>query len=428
MRLSIRGSIIGLVVAVIVVTASPLSAYSVLSHEATIDVTWDKVLEPLLKQRFPRASADDLLRARAFAYGGSVIQDLGYYPFGNKFFSNLVHYVRSGDFVEALLRDARDVDEFAFALGALAHYANDTSGHPEAINVTVPIVYPKLQRKYGDVVTYAQAPHQHVIVEFSFDIVHAVGGAFLPDTYKRFIGFRVATPLLERAVRETYGLEMRDLFGDLDRSISTYRYAVSQIIPTLTAAAWRDKHDEIVKLTPAIDRNAFVFSYPRAAYEQDYGRHYQRPGLFARFLGVLYRILPKIGPLKPLSFKAPTPEAAELFARSFRDATARFRTEVNDLKDRQFEIANANFDTGRPSRFGDYSLADDTYGELLAQLSDQKFQGMPVALTRNIVAFYGDGPGPSVQDKKVRKRWAKVERTLQELRGSSNRRASLRVE
>ena len=428
MRLSIRGSIIGLVVAVIVVTASPLSAYSVLSHEATIDVTWDKVLEPLLKQRFPRASADDLLRARSFAYGGSVIQDLGYYPFGNKFFSNLVHYVRSGDFVEALLRDARDVDEFAFALGALAHYANDTSGHPEAINVTVPIVYPKLQRKYGDVVTYAQAPHQHVIVEFSFDIVHAVGGAFLPDTYKRFIGFRVATPLLERAVRETYGLEMRDLFGDLDRSISTYRYAVSQIIPTLTAAAWRDKHDEIVKLTPAIDRNAFVFSYPRAAYEQDYGRDYQRPGFFARFLGVLYRILPKIGPLKPLSFKAPTPEAAELFARSFRDATARFRTEVNDLKDRQFEIANANFDTGRPSRFGDYSLADDTYGELLAQLSDQKFQGMPVALTRNIVAFYGDGPGPSVQDKKVRKRWAKVERTLQELRGSSNRRASLRVE
>ena len=423
-----RGSIIGLAVAIIMVTANPLSAYSVLSHEATIDVTWDKLLEPLLKQRFPRASAEDLVRARSFAYGGSVIQDLGYYPFGNKFFSNLVHYVRSGDFVEALLRDARDVDEFAFALGALAHYANDTSGHPEAINVTVPIVYPKLQQKYGDVVTYAQAPRQHVVVEFSFDIVHAVGGAFLPDTYKRFIGFRVATPLLERAVRETYGLEMRDLFGDLDRSISTYRYAVSQIIPTLTDAAWRDKHDEIVKLTPAIDRGAFVFSYPRTSFEQDYGRDYQRPGLFARFLGVLYRILPKVGPLKPLAFKAPTPEAAELFAQSFRDATAKFRAEVNDLKDRKFEIANANFDTGRPSRFGDYSLADDTYGELLVRLSDQKFQDTPVALTRNVMTFYGDGPGPSVQDKKVRKRWAKVERTLQDLRAASNRRTSSSVE
>ncbi len=418
----------GLVVAIVLVTASPLSAYSVLSHEATIDVTWDTLLEPLLKQRFPRASADDLVRARSFAYGGSVIQDLGYYPFGNKFFSNLVHYVRSGDFVEALIRDARTLDEFAFALGALAHYANDNSGHPEAVNLTVPIVFPELQHKFGDAVTYAQAPRQHVVVEFSFDIVHAIGGAFLPDTYKRFIGFRVATPLLERAVRETYGLEMRDLFGDLDRSISTYRYAVSQIIPALTEAAWRDKHDEIVKLTPAIDRSAFVFSYPRTTFEQDYGRDYQKPGLFARFLGVLYRILPKVGPLKPLAFKAPTPEAAELFAQSFRDATARFRTEVNDLRNRKLEISNTNFDTGKPCRFGDYSLADDTYGELLRRLADHKFQGTPAALTRNIVAFYGDGPGPTTADRKVRKRWTKAEPVLQELKDQSNRRVSSGVQ
>jgi hypothetical protein len=428
MRLSLRRSIIGLAVALIMATASPLSAYSVLSHEATIDVTWDTALAPLLKQRFPRASADDLLRARAFAYGGSVIQDLGYYPFGNKFFSNLVHYVRSGDFVEALLRDARDIDEFAFALGALAHYANDTRGHPEAINLTVPIVYPKLQQKYGDVVTYAQAPRQHVIVELSFDIVHAVSGAFLPDTYKRFIGFRVATPLLERAFRATYGLDTRDLFADQDRAIATYRYAVSQIIPVLTEAAWRDKREEIVKLTPSIDRSAFVFSYPRASFEHDYGRDYQRPGLFARFLGLLYRILPKVGPLKPLAFKAPTPEAAELFAQSFRDATERFRAEVNDLKDRQFEITNTNFDTGRPSRYGDYSLADETYAELLETLSEHQFAGMPTALTRHIIAFYGDSPRPSAEDRKHRKRWARVERALRELRTSSVRRAASGVE
>src|SRR6476661_6827099 len=187
MRLSIRGFIIGLAVAFVMVTASPLSAYSVLSHEATIDVTWDKLLAPLLKQRFPRATTDDLLRARSFAYGGSVIQDLGYYPFGNKFFSNLVHYVRSGDFVEALLRDARDIDEFAFALGALAHYANDNTGHPEAVNRAVPMVYPKLRAKFGDTVTYVDAPKEHVIVEFSFDIVQTAGGAYLPAAYQSFI-------------------------------------------------------------------------------------------------------------------------------------------------------------------------------------------------------------------------------------------------
>jgi hypothetical protein len=423
-----RRSIIGLVVATVLATASPLSAYSVLTHEATIDATWDAALRPLLRQRFPRASADDLARARAFAYGGSVIQDLGYYPFGSKFFSNLVHYVRSGDFVEALLRDARDVDELAFALGALAHYANDTSGHPEAVNVTVPIVFPKLKRKFGDVVTYAQAPHQHVIVEFSFDIVHAAGGAYLPDTYKRFIGFRVATPLLKRAFRATYGLELSDLFASEDRAISTYRYAVSQIIPALTEAAWRDKQDEIAKLTPAIDRNAFVFSYPRTAYETDYGRDYQRPGFFARFLGVLYRVLPKVGPLKPLAFKAPTPEAAELFAKSFRDATTRFRAEVRDLQDRQFEIRNSNFDTGRPSRFGEYTLADETYAELLDKLSDRGFEGTPVALSRNIVTFYGDTPRPSLESRKARKEWTRVERALQELRQASGRRAASSVE
>jgi hypothetical protein len=423
-----RGSIIGLALTMVVVSVSPLSAYSVLSHEATIDATWDSTIQPFLKQRFPRSSAADLLRARSFAYGGSVIQDLGYYPFGNKFFSNLVHYVRSGDFVEALLREARTADELAFALGALAHYANDTSGHPEAVNVTVPIVFPKLHQKYGNVVTYAQAPRQHVVVEFSFDIVHAVGGAFLPDGYKRLIGFRVATPLLERAFHATYGLRMRDLFADQDRAISTYRYAVSQIIPALTEAAWRDKHDEIVKLTPAIDRSAFVFSYPREAFEQEYGRDYQRPGLFARFLGLLYRILPKLGPLKPLAFKAPTPEAAELFAQSFRDATARFRAEVNDLKDCRFDIRNTNFDTGRPSRYGEYTLADDAYAELVEMLSEQGLRNTPVALTRHIVAFYGDSPRPSAEDRKHRKRWAKVERALRELRADSNRVASSGVE
>jgi hypothetical protein len=406
----------GLVLTLTLVSPSSSTAYSVLAHEAAIDVTWDTALRPLLLQRFPRSSPDDLDRARSFAYGGSVIQDLGYYPFGNKFFSNLVHYVRSGDFVEALVREARDVNELAFALGALAHYSNDISGHPKAVNVTVPMVFPKLERKFGKTVTYAEAPRQHVIVEFSFDIVHAAGGAYLPDRYKRFIGFRVATPLLERAFRATYGLELRDLFADQERTISTYRYAVSQVIPALTEAAWRDQRDEIVKLTPAIDRSAFVFSYRRADFERDYGQDYQKPGALARFLGVLYRILPKIGPLKPLSFKAPNEEAAALFAQSFRDATARFRNEIRDLRDRRFEFPNANFDTGRPSRYGEYVLADETYAELLETLAERRFAGTPPELTRHILAFYGDHPRPSADSRKARKEWARTERALLELR------------
>ena len=233
--IAMRGSIIGLVLTIVLVTASPLSAYSVLTHEAAIDVTWDTT-----SRRSATVPAHVGGRTRSgacFTYGGSVIQDLGYYPFGNAFFSNLVHYVRSGDFVEALIREARDDRRVRVCAGRARPLLQRHRGHPEAVNVTVPIVYPKLQRTIGDVVTYAQAPRQHVIVEFSFDIVHAAAGVYLPDTVKRFIGFRVATPLLERAFRATYGLEMNDLFADQDRAIATYRYAVSQIIPALTKAA-----------------------------------------------------------------------------------------------------------------------------------------------------------------------------------------------
>ena len=91
-------------------------AYSVLTHEQVVDLLWGDVIEPLLKTRYPGLTEEQLKEAHAYAYGGAVIQDLGYYPFGSADFSNLVHYVRSGDFVEALLHEAHDVNEYAFTL------------------------------------------------------------------------------------------------------------------------------------------------------------------------------------------------------------------------------------------------------------------------------------------------------------------------
>jgi len=385
-------------------------AYSVLSHEAAIDVVWDSAIRPLLLRRFPKTSPEMLNEARSYAYGGSVIQDLGYYPFGNKFFSNLLHYVRSGDFVEALLRDASDIDEYAFALGALAHYANDNTGHPEATNKAVPLIFPKLAKKLGDNITYVQAPKQHVIVEFSFDVVQAASGAYVSDAFKTFIGFRVATDLLERGFRETYGLTMKELFGDHERAIATYRYAVSQIIPALTEAAWREKHDEIAKLNPKIDPNTFVLRYGRGDYEREYGANYQKPALFARFLGFLYRLLPKVGPLKALAFKAPTPEVEAMFVQSFRDAAGRYRTALADVADNRFDLRNTDFDTGRPARHGEYSLADDTYRELLDTLAKRAFRDTPEPLRQNVLAFYGPAPAPA--SEKDHKHWKSVQRAL----------------
>jgi hypothetical protein len=408
-----RGVLGACAVATLVALGSRAEAYSVLTHQAAIDAAWDSNIRPLLLRRYPRSSADDLLRARSFAYGGSVIQDIGYYPFGSHFFSNLLHYVRSGDFVTALIRESHDVDEYAFALGALAHYTNDMTGHPLAVNKAVPMTFEKLRQKYGPEVTYVEAPAQHVIVEFSFDVVQAAGGKYLPDAYRQFIGFRVATDVLERAFRDTYGLELGDVLTNEDRAIGTFRYAVSQLVPALTNAAWRDKRDEIEKLTPGVEQKSFVFTYRKSDYEREYGRDYQKPGWFARFAGFVYRLVPKIGPLKPLSFKAPSADVNALFTSSVREANARFRTALTNIAAGRTDFRNVDVDTGVQSKHGEYALADDTYAQLLDRLADgDGEQDVPVALRRNIAAFYGPSPAPSSASHQDRKHWKDTMKAL----------------
>ena len=395
--------------------AQSAAAYSVLAHEAIIDAEWTQQIVPLLRARFPAATSDELDRARGFAYGGSVIQDLGYYPFGEHFFSNVLHYVRTGDFVERMIADARDVNEYAFALGALAHYAADNTGHPEAINRAVPIIFPKLRAKYGDRVLYAQAPKEHVIVEFSFDVVQTAAGRYGPEAYARFIGFDVAQPLLERAFREEYGLPIKDVFPDIDRSIGTYRFSVSQLIPAITSSAWKEKRDEIEQLIPGVERSHFVFTFSRADYEKAYGTRYERPGWFARFLGFLYRLLPKIGPLKPLSFEAPTPTAESYFLSSLVAARGRYRDELVALHRGRLDLSNTDFDTGRPTRHGEYPLADDTYAELTERLAEQGFDTAPDAMRRDLIAFYDSARIPSGGGREERKRWNELQRALKML-------------
>src|SRR5262245_25718346 len=398
--------VFAVVLAVAVGDAKRAAAYSVLAHEANIDAVWDSAIRPLLQKRFPGVTPPQLVEARAYAYGGSVIQDLGYYPFGSRFFSNLLHYTRSGDFVENLIREARTVNEYAFALGTLAHYAADNTGHPEAVNRAVALMFPKLRAKYGDRVTYVQARAEHVIVEFSFDIVQLAAGSYVPETYHSFIGFQVAKPVLERAFRTTYSFDIKDVFADEDLAISTYRRAVSEILPELTRAAWRDKHDEIARLVPGVKEESFVYHYTRQQYEKDFGAHYRKPGLLARFLGFVYRILPKIGPLKPLSFKAPTLEAEKLFTASLRDTRTRYAAALASTSSGRLNLANTDFDTGKPSGYGEYALADETYADLLKKLDARHFANVPAGLRANIKTFYARATPP----KKVQKRLAALEK------------------
>jgi hypothetical protein len=346
----------------------PAAAYSVLAHESNIDALWASHIRPLLREKYPRASAADLDEARAYAYGGSVIQDLGYYPFGSNFFTNLLHYVKTGDFVEHLLRDATTVDEYAFALGALCHYASDAEGHMIAVNRALPLIYPKMREKFGDNVPYAEAPKEHLLVEFAFDVLLVAHGGYQLQAYHDFIGFKVAMPLLERAFHETYGLEMKDLFLSESLAVGTFRHAVATTIPNVTKVAWQKKHDQIQKTTPGAVQEKFVMTLPRVAYEKEYGTDYMKPHGFARILGWLYALVPKIGPLRPLSFKVPTPEAEKLFLDSLTRTRERYRVELEALRAGRLALANIDLDTGQRSARGEYPLADATTTDLQKHL------------------------------------------------------------
>src|SRR6202030_1958739 len=227
----------------------PASAYSVLTHEEIVDLLWTDSIKPLLLKRFPDSTADQITAAHAYAYGGAVIQDLGYYPFGSVEFSNLVHYVRSGDFVQELLRQSQDADEYAFALGALAHYASDIAGHP-AVNQAVSIQYPKLRAKYGNSVRYAEDHSAHLKTEFGFDMVQVSRNRYASQQYHDFIGFPVSKALLERTFPIVYGVELKDVLAHEDLAIGSYRFGVSRMIPQMTQIALLTHKKDMMKETP----------------------------------------------------------------------------------------------------------------------------------------------------------------------------------
>jgi hypothetical protein len=407
-----------LLIAIVFAIAPPSFGYSVLTHEAIIDTTWNDSIKPTLLKRFPRATTDQLREAHAYAYGGAIIQDMGYYPFGSKIFTDLVHYVRSGDFIEALLKEAQDLNEYAFALGALAHYAADNEGHSIGVNPGVPVIYPKVRAKFGNRVTYAQDPAAHLKTEFGFDVLQVARGRYAPEAYHDFIGFEVSKPVLERAFKQTYGIEMKDLFANLDLAIGSYRRAVSTVIPAMTKVAWETRKDAIAKTTPGATRETFVYGLSDADYEKDWGKQYEKPGAFDKTLALFFRVVPKVGPFAALSFKPPTPEAERMFNKSFDSTLARYRTALRQERTGRVSLENKDFDTGNPTRAGEYKLADETYAELLSKLAGRDFKDVTPDLRQNILTFYGDLNAP-IATKKDKKEWRDTLQSLNRLKATS---------
>ena len=408
--LSVR---LAMLVLVMLMCSGGSRAYSVLTHEEIVDLLWTDAIRPLLLKRFPGLSEDQIKEAHAYAYGGAVVQDLGYYPFGNREFSDLVHYVRSGDFVRELLLESQGVNEYAFALGSLSHYASDIAGHP-AINQAVAIEYPKLRAKYGKSVRYAQDKTAHLKTEFGFDTVQVAKNRYASQQYHDFIGFQVSKPLLERVFPVVYGMELKDVLTHEDLAVGSYRFAVSRMIPEMTQVALQTHKKEMMRETPNFARRKFLYRLSRSDYEKQWGKDYVKPGVGTRILSTLLRYMPKVGPFKGLAFNNPTPQTEDLYFKSINSTVEQYRAFLEQVRNNNLVLANCDLDSGQPTKAAEYSLTDDAYAKLLLQLSEKKFDLTSPELRANILQFYSD-PSATIETKKDPVRWHSVLTSLDQL-------------
>jgi hypothetical protein len=419
-----------------------LDAYSLLTHEQLIDLTWQDSIVPLLLSRYPNLTAADLNRARAFAYGGCVIQDIGYYPFGDRSFSNLTHYVRSGDFVVNLFRNAHDADELAFAVGALSHYIGDSVGHAEATNIAVPIEFPKLRAKYGNSVSYAEGKHEHVQTEFAFDINEIAHHRVAPLSYMRHIGFRVSMKQLALAFYQTYGLT-QNFKGRRRINARDYRFAARTFIPRIAYAVTllHRKHEPADPMTPEIIE--LQKETAEVARVNNWAAYRRKPGIETHLLAALLFILPKVGPLALVNVKGPNEQTEADYGHSvavsitslrriltrFTPEPARYKGPIPPLgslthadstlqrrRDPNHPLPNRDLDTGKVVQPGGYLLTDLTYANLLHKLVQNPRQPVPPGIKEDVQMYYSNLDVP-ITTKKDPDRWKQVLGDLNTLAG-----------
>jgi Zinc dependent phospholipase C len=388
-RQSLRQLATALITATLLLVAPAASqAFSVLAHQAVVDQAWDNSLLPVVRKRFPNATEQELADARAYARGGSHLPDLGYFPLGSPLFTDLLHYVRTGDFINRLLAEASSTEEYAFALGMLAHYEVDAIGHPQATNLAVPIIYPKLAKQYGDSATYADSPSAHLATEFRFDVLQVAHRREIPDLFEHSIDFKVPREFLDRVFRETYGLGLNDLFESYDVALNTYRWGFRTLIDEGTGIAWQLYRQDIESLEPGITPEHFVPAISRADFVQQFGKAFLEPGYFVRFIAFFGNLLPNVGPLTRLPYKPLPDNVKQLYFSAFHSASEQYLKAVAAVASGRASFANLTLDTGRPARGGEYSPADKAYVELLRRHAQDHFARMPKALADDMLDHF----------------------------------------
>jgi hypothetical protein len=378
-----------LILWVLLVSAPHAGAYAVLTHEQIIDLAWADSIEPLLLKRFPNLTPVQLREAHAYAYGGCVIQDLGYYPFGKPIFSDLLHYVRTGDFIRALFRDSKDANDVAFAIGALSHYLGDTIGHPNAVNLAVGKSFPDLAAKYGPNVNYAEGPHQHVRAEFAFDVNDIDKHRLAPKRYLDRIGFAVPVPLLTRAFYDTYGLDLAKVLHHSHPKLRGYRYSVRSLLPRVAYAEvlLHRKHLPPDVPSPALDQlTQDVASLSKA---NNWDAYRGNAGIGTHLLAAFIFILPKFGSLSDLSLRGPTPSAEQDYVNSLVQTVGVLRQTLAKATTND-GLLNKDLDTGDLVYPGTYSLEDATYIDLLHKMTRDPGSPIPFGIKRDLLAYFAD--------------------------------------
>jgi hypothetical protein len=395
-------------------------AYGVLTHQQLIDQSWTAITVPVLLSRYPSLSPEQLRRAHAYAYGGCAIQDLGYYPFGNSFFSDLTHYVRSGDFVWSLFRNAHSADELAFAIGALTHYLGDSIGHSEATNPAVAIEFPKLAARYGPSVDFARGKIEHNRVEFAFDIYQLANRHLAPSEYLHYIGLEAPRQQLLAAFRDTYGFELRDILGLYRTALRTYRFGARSFLPAFARAEALLHRRRFPPDAPGPELALYERRVAELAREAEWARLRKKPGIGTHLLAVLVVIVPKIGPIKMLAIKGPTVETRKSYLDSVNNCTAALALVLGQLAApgggtlHAALLPNRDLDTGAPVVPGGYPLTDQTYAKLLGRITKDPMKVVPDGLKQDILRYYAD-PASPISTKRNPKKWARIEEQLQRL-------------
>jgi hypothetical protein len=382
-------------------------------------VSWKSSIEPALLKKYPNSTSEQLLEAHAYAYGGAIMPDIGYSPFGSMLYTDLVHNVRTGDYVQALIEEAENLNEFAFALGSLAHYMADNYGHLLGTNVAVPLVYPKVKNKFGNRVTYAEHSKSHSRMELSFDVLQTARGNYASKDYHDFIGFQIAVPVVEKAFYRTYGLDISTVFRSLPVAISTYRWTIKFLLPNIVRTAWVNKKSSLKQATPGLTAKKFSYKMKNRTYYHEFGKDHQKAGFFPTVIGFMMPLLPKIGPLAKLRFKFPTAEAELLFIKSFDTTLVYYESAIRKIGSEPIRFPNKTLDTGIGTTLGSYSIADDSYAELLATLREKKFENVSSEIKNSLITFYSSGTKPVLKSKKERKKWEEISESLDELKLAS---------